>query len=411
MFKIEHSRPIERMIPASHTESTRMLDAISAAGKVHSDITLKAMTESFPDDALNGARQLHQLCNPEIDPLQLDAIAAPQALDPDLDHIMAVHWHPEQVAPELALKRFRALYPAAREYILIPTQHNRLTAIDGFSGVEIDCRWTGGKLQLLAHFHGTAAELDAAFLADLERTRRYRNGQLQAFLAALTAQSHSGLRQDLAHDAGLASAGLAWAEQRAARLGTLLAREQSRLPQDALKNKLVRDWLLHELGGMGHPQSATLLRWLGLVKEQVKRDFPLDWFLPASEWIARIHELGGTVTLPHPEFFWDALEAGLPLDGVEVWNPQSWRRSEELLAALVAGRIKGHGGRPVLPTFGDDCHLGEKLKPLSLQDEEKSGREIGWQPAWDWPGIATLLAQAGWGRRELVREWITRLKG
>lgn len=336
-------------------------------------------------------------------------LTPPTRTFPAVDGILALHWHPESVPLEVASARFRQLFPDAREWLMIPTEHNRLIALDGYSGVEVDCRHQGRKLQLLLHFRGDAACAEREFLQALDHTRAYRGRQLDQLLKALREPGQRSLREQLAGEQGCATKRLRWIEQQAANLQDLLFRECLAPDHGARKNKLVRDWLLEMLGGRSHPESGPVLAVLAAIKEQVKARFDPAWFESAEFWIGRTHALGGTVTLPHPELFPDMLQADLALDGVEVWNPQSWQSSRDLLADLVAGRIAGRPGFPVLPTFGDDCHLGEKRKPAHLRDEEKAGREIGVQPVWDWPGIPELLQRAGWTRVDLVRLWKRRL--
>jgi hypothetical protein len=348
-------------------------------------------------------------------------LSLPEQTYPGQDGIMALHWHPESVPLEQITRRFRCLFPDAREWLLVPTEHNRLVSIDGYCGVEVDCRHRGAKLQLLLHFHGDHPSGDPAFLTDLDHTRAYRARQLDRLLTALTQAEGRPGREQAALEATTVLPGpsdgqpaarmgiLAWMERESGQLLSLLDGDEC--PRDAShrKNKLVRDWLLTRLGGASHPAAPFVLEVLRTIKEQVKADFDPEWFLTAEHWIGRTRALGGTVTLPHPELFPAMLDGGLELDGVEVWNPQSCRRSVELLEDLVSGRIPGRAGLPVLPTFGDDCHLGEKRKPESLRDAEKASREIGVQPAWDWPAVERILDHAGWRRVPLVREWKKRL--
>ena len=55
------------------------------------------------------------------------------------------------------------------------------------------------------------------------------------------------------------------------------------------------------------------------------------------------------------------------------------------------------------------CHLGEKTKPVALQDVEKSGREIGLQPAWDDLDLQKKLIMQNVSRRTIIKEYKERL--
>jgi hypothetical protein len=65
--------------------------------------------------------------------------------------------------------------------------------------------------------------------------------------------------------------------------------------------------------------------------------------------------------------------------------------------------------RPLLVFMGDDTHMGEKIKKLSLRDPDKAAREIGSQPAWDDLDIRQALKDSRVSRAQTINEYRQRL--
>jgi hypothetical protein len=100
----------------------------------------------------------------------------------------------------------------------------------------------------------------------------------------------------------------------------------------------------------------------------------------------------------------------LDIDGIEVWNPQSFEYTQFLIDVVTRkNRTRERSDCPILITMGDDCHMGEKVKEPRLQDPEKAGREIGVQPPWDDLEIRKALIVAAADRGNLIREYRARL--
>jgi hypothetical protein len=100
----------------------------------------------------------------------------------------------------------------------------------------------------------------------------------------------------------------------------------------------------------------------------------------------------------------------LDIDGIEVWNPQSFEYTQFLIDVVVRkNATRQHKDRPILITMGDDCHMGEKVKEPRHQDAAKAGREIGVQPPWDDLNIRKNLIVAKADRSNLIREYRARL--
>ena len=82
------------------------------------------------------------------------------------------------------MQRLDAMFPNRQHELIIPTQHNVLMSLNGYTGVEIDCYSIGfnRKVQLLAHF--AESKLDGADVlrAMLAHTFKYRSGQLFEFI-------------------------------------------------------------------------------------------------------------------------------------------------------------------------------------------------------------------------------------
>jgi hypothetical protein len=59
--------------------------------------------------------------------------------------------------------------------------------------------------------------------------------------------------------------------------------------------------------------------------------------------------------------------------------------------------------------MGDDTHMSEKIRAPEVQDPEKAGREIGYQPAWEDFSIRKALIRADASRRKVILEYKERL--
>ena len=114
--------------------------------------------------------------------------------------------------------------------------------------------------------------------------------------------------------------------------------------------------------------------------------------------------------IPHPEQFWPILLENYDVDGIEVWNPQSYEYTRFLIDVVNReNRTFRRRQRPLLITMGDDCHLGEKIKDPRYQDAAKAGREIGWQPPWEDLAIAKRLIAANCCRERVIQDYRDRL--
>ena len=123
-----------------------------------------------------------------------------------------------------------------------------------------------------------------------------------------------------------------------------------------------------------------------------------------------VRGVGGCIIIPHPEQFWPVLLDDLDVDGIEVWNPQSFQYTEFLIDVVNRGNRSARGGRkPLLLTMGDDCHLGEKVKDPALQDPLKAKREVGLQPPWNDLSIRKRLVAANASRKNVIHEYKERL--
>ncbi len=182
------------------------------------------------------------------------------------------------------------------------------------------------------------------------------------------------------------------------------------LPLEMIKNKILRNFL----DGLRDRYDDALIdraqTLLHAVKVQVKAEFPLQYFYRTSEVIEEARALGAGIVIPHPEQFWPILLADYDVDGIEVWNPQSRKYTEFLISVInQKNRCSGFSKRNLLIFMGDDTHMAEKTRAPEVQDQEKAGREIGYQPAWDDFSIRKALIRAGASRRNVIQEYEARL--
>jgi hypothetical protein len=177
-----------------------------------------------------------------------------------------------------------------------------------------------------------------------------------------------------------------------------------------VKNKLLRDYMDRQRVTYGDALIDHVQVFLRALKMVVKRHFALDYFYRTEELVEEIRSLGGCVVIPHPEQFWPVLLDDVDVDGIEVWNPQSFEYTAFLIDVVNRkNATRARGSRPILITMGDDCHMGEKVKDPRVQDAAKSGREIGVQPPWDDLTIRKNLIVAKADRVNLIREYRARL--
>ena len=338
-----------------------------------------------------------------------ERIAAPLEVLPRQERVLAVHWHPEFIPMDLIKRRIEATFPNCGHSLIIPTQHNEITSYGDYSGVEVDC-YSGGfnqKVQLLIHFRKERLERAGVLKSMLAHTARYRSTQLLEFLNVLSGHDEARLNS-VASDTGAAEETIRFARIHALKLLVLLERHQQTLPQDMLKNKLLRSFLDAQRPRYGDRLVTRVQSFAQSVKLRVKAQFPMQYFYRASEVIEEARGIGAGIVIPHPEQFWPILLADYDVDGYEVWNPQSQRYTEFLIDTLARKNRKGWTARKQLVFMGDDTHMSEKLRnPDKASD--KVLREIGVQPAWDDMNIRKRLLASGMDRACVINEYTARL--
>jgi len=349
---------------------------------------------------------------PGVTPEQARAVRNPESRFPRQEYVLAVHWHPEQVPMDVIRDRLAAMFPGSRDELIIPTQHNQILTWGDYAGVEVDCFSHGfnRKVQLLVHLRADRLDRAGVLANMLKHTFKYRSSQLFEYLDALCEPEWEERRQHAAGKAGSDEDVVEFTAIHARRLKGLLVQNEMRTPQDAIKNKLVRNYLdcLREFYDARFINKAQV--YAKAVKEEVKDNFSLAYFYRASEVVEECRGIGAGVVIPHPEQFWPILLRNYDVDGIEVWNPQSQQYTEFLINVVLDQNRRGyHKDRPMLIFMGDDCHLSEKLKKPEEQDRDKAAREVGLQPAWDDLGISKALIMAGVSRKTVMDEYRSRL--
>lgn len=352
------------------------------------------------------------LIETRITPSQAEAIGNPEARFPRQEYVLGVHWHPEHVPLGIIRNRIAAMFPGSEDELIIPTQHNQFLVWDDHAGAEVDCYSHGfnRKVQLLIHMRKDRLEQAGVLRNMLKHTLKYRSSQLFEYLDALCEKEWEERRQLAAARTGADEEVAEFTSLHAWKLKILLRENESVIPEDALKNKLVRNYLdcLRERFDPRMIHKAQV--YAKAVKEVVKEDFPLTYFYSASEMIEEARSLGAGVVIPHPEQFWPILLRNYDVDGIEVWNPQSRQYTEFLINVVLDQNRRGyHKERPLLIFMGDDCHFSEKLRKPEERDEEKASREVGFQPAWDDLSITKSLIMAGISPRTVIDEYRSRL--
>ena len=379
-------------------------------GRHHPEIDLRTV----PREVTEWDRETFlAITNDSLTPEQEEYIRNPQARFPRQEYVLAVHWHPEQVPFPLIEERVAAMFPGRKDALIIPTQHNRLLTLGEYSGVEVDCfsRGFNRKVQLLLHMRRETQEKAGVLVNMLHHTFKYRSSQLFAYVEHICDPKWEEVRQEAAGLSGSDDEVVEFALIQAGKLKSLLEDEHATTPEEAIKNKLVRNYFdcLRQFYDARFINKVQL--YLKTVKELVKENFSMAYFYRTSEIIEEARGIGAGVVIPHPEQFWPILLAGYDVDGIEVWNPQSHLYTEFLINVVLDQNRRGyHKGRPLLIFMGDDCHFSEKLRKPADQDKDKAAREVGFQPAWDDLAIAKSLIMAGISRKTVIDEYRARLQ-
>ena len=348
----------------------------------------------------------------ELTPEQREMVIKPGVIFPRQKELLAIHWHPEWIPLELISHRLEAMFPQARQRLVIPTQHNQLMTLGDYAGVEVDCYASGfqRKVQLLIHFSAGRVQEAGVFKSMLAHTFKYRSSQLYQFLATLTEPAYEADLEEAVAATGASEETVAFVRFCAARLRRLMELNEAGTPPQMIKNKLLNEYVEAMAGRNPQINLRRALFLLGAVKAIVKRKFSLDYFYRASEVIEEARSLGGGVVIPHPEQFWPILLADYDVDGYEVWNPQSREYTEFLIRALTR---KNRGcclkSRELLIFMGDDCHLSVKIKDPARVERAKLEREVGLQPPWDELTVSKTLSLANASRAQVINEYRARL--
>jgi len=353
-----------------------------------------------------------QLVANTLTPEQEKIILNPSITYPHQKTVLATHWHPEIVPIEICRKRIDRMFPNKEKELIIPTQHNQILSYGDYAGVEVDCFSAGfnQKVQLLLHFRkeaveGTKAEILKEMLA---HTFRYRSGQLFEFIDSVILDEFNSRVEVAATWTGASKKVVALTRMATKKFKTLMERYAHLITPESIRNKLLINYIAELNAFYDQRLINRCLLLLKGVKKEVKKNFTTEYFYKTEEIIEEGRSLGCGVVVPHPEQFWPILLADYDIDGIEVWNPQSYKYTEFIIDALNRQNRASRKSK-LLAFMGDDCHLGEKLKNPSLQNPEKAYREIGFQPCWDNPGVTKTLIVGNFSREKVIDEYKERL--
>lgn len=375
---------------------------------------LEVDLSSVPREVTEEDTQIYrELVSTELNAEQIRAIEEPPRTYDRQAEVLAVHWHQEFVPLQHVRTRVRTLFPNREEELIIPTQHNVLSTWDGYTGVEVDCYSEGfnRKVQLLIHFSNERIEgKGEVFRSMLDHTFKYRTSQLFEFLDTLLDDRFSDRVDEAAGETWANEDTVEFARIHAARLKDMIEQGYRATPREMIKNKLLRNYIDRWRDRYGDALIDHVQVFLKALKKVVKRNFALDYFYRTEEIVEEVRALGGGIVIPHPEQFWPVLLDDLDIDGIEVWNPQSFEYTEFLIDVVARkNAARERADRPILITMGDDCHMGEKVKDPRHQDVIKASREIGVQPPWDDLNVRKSLIVARADRSNLIKEYRARL--
>ncbi len=352
----------------------------------------------------------HRITSINLSQQQKEDLVQPVSVYPTQQSVLALHWHPEFIPMDIIVSRIKATFPDMKERLIIPTQHNVLVTLDGYTGVEVDCfsKAFNQKVQLLLHFKEEKIAKADSLKSILAHTFKYRTSQLVEFIDTILNPKYESRLQEAANKVGANNDLIAFIRIHTNKVKTFLDQNESTIPPEMIRNKLLTNYFeaLNDLYESHYIDQAA--RFIRAVKMIVKSYFSTDYFYRTHEIIEEVRSLGGGIIIPHPEQFWPILLADYDVDGYEVWNPQS-QRYTRFLIDVVARQNKSRKGKPILITMGDDCHMGQKLKGHGKQNSEKASREVGVQPAWEDTEIQHSLDMAKVNRQSLIEEYKNRL--
>ncbi len=373
-----------------------------------------------PENVSSGITAIEEAAFEEITSTRLSSeqitrIVQPPETFPRQHSVLAVHWHPEYVPMELIRQRIEATFPNKTNELIIPTQHNRIMSYDQqYSGVEVDCYSRGfkRKVQLLLHFRSERLENAGVLKSMLEHTFEYRSSQMFELMDTIIEPRWEDYRQLAAEGTGVGENVINFSRVQTKKLRELLARNESKIGPETIKNRLVKDFI--DSQRFLYPDSFINRTqvFIKAVKKIVKANFSLSYFYRTSEIIEEARLIGCGIIVPHPEQFWPILLSDYDIDGYEVWNPQSREYTEFLINVINRqNKSRNQAQKPLLLFMGDDTHMSEKLKDPVQIEAAKYYRDIGVQPAWEDLTIKKSLIIGSFSREKMIHDYKDRLDG
>jgi len=355
---------------------------------------------------------LIRITSTKLSEAQKARIVTPSQRQRRQELVVALHWHPEFIPMDLIRERIDTMYPAKKDELIIPTQHNDFMTYDSvFSGLEIDCFSDefNQKVQLLIHLRTDRLQNANVLKSMASYTFKYRSMQLYAFMDSF--ENHDANKiEDAVRATGADDNIVAFTTRAVGKVRSMLDTTDEDIPAQMIKNKLLRNFLDTYRLEFGDSFINRAQAFLQAVKHEVKADFPNHFFYRTREVIEEARSLGAGIIILHPEEFWQILLAEYNVDGIEVWNPQS-RRYTDFLISIIGQKNEAleKGKRKLLLLMGDDTHMGEKIKEPEAQRMDKAKREVGLQEAWTEMEINKKLIMAKMTKVDMMREYRDRI--
>ncbi|MCG8333166.1 MAG: hypothetical protein MJE63_01520 [Proteobacteria bacterium] len=353
----------------------------------------------------------NQVITTDLNAEQIERILQVKESYPLETSVVGIHWHPEHIPIDLITKRISKMFPNKQNELVIPTQHNVITDLNGYSGVEVDCYSQGfnQKVQLLLHFESSKVEDAHTLKKMLAHTFKYRSSQLFEFIKTIDSPVEERLLSAAA-ETGANSTLVDFVRAYVSKIKKLLEDDFENVPKASIKNKLLRNFFDCLRADHDEVLIDRAQNFLTAVKKTVKESFPLQYFYRTSEIIEEARSIGAGIVIPHPEQFWPVLLADYDVDGIEVWNPQSQRYTDFLVSIInKKNRESQYQKRKLLVFMGDDTHFGEKIKDPSQQNPDKANREVGVQPSWDDLSIQKNLIKGNFSKEQVIEDYKSRL--
>lgn len=360
------------------------------------DVIVQSKEELFED-----------LIKDQLNKDKTDKVTNPRFIMPEIENVLALHWHPENLSIETAVKRLSKTFPNATNKLIIPTDHNIFKSYQGISGTEIDCfaKELKKKVQLLIHIKDDNLKNSFTLKTMVNYSAEFSKKFLLFFLDSLIGKStvSNFIWEKVASEAVLDKKYYEEIRKLSKEFITLF--ESRKIDYFLISNSLLVNFVCN-----------ILTKYNDLIKKQAKLfllefkklcyiHFDTKFFYSVEDFVEEVQWSGGAISVPHPEQFWPILLTKYKFDGIEFWNPSSASYSELILDRII--RLNKYKKEAVIPLVGDDTHFNKLVEEVSKN--RIPSRDLGYQPIWKSKIIQQILKRNSLCKQKIIDLYRERL--